>query len=183
MKLALIIGHSSKSQGAKLYTGQTEWSYHQDMVNKYLYRRLPLVTDAFEIFWRRSDLSYRDAIADLADEVGIFGATFAIDLHVNAFDGKTTVLGHEFMYNHEESYNFGLRYSDALTALGIHRRRSVLAQEGIRGAYNLLSLPCPGILVEPCFGDTENEDSVEIVGKPWQYAEVLAQTLWEWQNG
>jgi len=181
MKLAFIIGHCPAKPGAKLYNGQTEFSYHLNLLGRYLVPRLETMATQYDIFWRPGNKNYRAAISSLAKRVNEWNPDMAIELHINALNGRDKIRGHEFLYNHSVSQSYGLRYSDALQALGIRRRRSVQAISGTRGAYNLLSLKCPGILLEPCFGDTENEDSIEIVGKPEQYAEILAETLWEWE--
>jgi len=183
MNLAIIIGHSAKHQGATLYNGMTEWSYHQDMVHKYLYSRLPLITDAFEVFWRRSDYPYAAAIANLGQQLEWFGADFAIELHINAFDGNSVILGHEYLYHGEEGNSFGRLWSDGLQEMGIHFRKAVNAEEGGRGASNLIALPCPSVLLEPCFGDVFHEDSSMILENPGDYASLIAETLWQFQEG
>lgn len=186
MKLAVIIGHSSNAQGARAYNGMTEWAWNMDLYYKHLWSKLSLITDAYEVFWR-DNLPYKKAIDEMVkEEIVPFGPDLCIELHFNAYDGKTPVERAEALWLMNESGRFAdiwvnemKRYYDPDSITD----RALTAHQ--RGSYNLQSLfeeEIPNVILEPCFGDTQNDLSVSVLEDPERYATLLAKCLAKYQG-
>lgn len=182
MKLAIVIGHSAKSQGAVLYNGMTEWSFHQELIHNHLQGMLPGVVSEFQVFWRSSDMHYEAAIRDLTTRVNNWNAEFVIELHVNAYDGITVVKGCEYLHRKTDYKGFALGeiWQRKVSNLLKIQKRAPRA-EG-RGLYNIEKYMCPAVLLEPCFGDVEHRESRAVIGDPAKYAQILVECLKEYQK-
>ncbi|MFL7036505.1 N-acetylmuramoyl-L-alanine amidase [Vibrio lentus] len=84
MKIALIVGHEEKKQGASNRNGVTEYDYNSRLAK--LAAAL-LVTEGYEPF-----IVYRDGTtySKLPERVNKTGADVAISLHCNAFNGQAS---------------------------------------------------------------------------------------------
>jgi len=186
MRLAIIIGHSSLYQGARSYNGFTEWSYYMDLCHKHLWHKLMLITDAYEIFWR-DNLPYRKAIKEMViEELIPFKPDLCIELHFNAFDGKTPVQRAEYLYTHDKALKFGVIWSVLMKEN--YLLDSVVGkpvEESQRGYFNLASLEqhgIPNVILEPCFADTKNQLSEAVIENMDKYACLLARCIRRYQG-
>lgn len=180
VKLAVIVGHEKKAQGAVMAQpfGKSEYDFNSGVaayMHKYAKAQVPMV----EI-----EIIYRDGL-------GISGAyararqllcDAAIELHFNAFNGK--VVGTETLTTPDSS--------DMDFAHIVHRKccevfgrdgqsRGVKAlSKSARGGGNVHSFP-GGVncLVEPFFGDTHSEASLAMNRRD-EYAEALVQAVVLW---
>lgn len=190
MRLAIIIGHSSRRQGAVAYNGQSEWAWHIDLYHKYLCHHLPLITDAYEVFWRRQDVGYLEGVEKMVKEIEMFNPEMAIDLHFNAFDGKTAVTRTEALVLEDGRTSptakyFAKKYlqqmADDLYHIELDVKSRLLEVTETDRGYGVLKalddkkIPCATL--EPCFADVETNHSKAIIENPALYASVIAKVI------
>lgn len=160
-KVALIVGHSQRKQGAynkKFDT--TEFSVNKKLAIK--------VAEKLALYGIKPELVYRTGrYKDLPGQVNVTGVDIAVSFHANAFNTKAS--GYETLYYHKSSKSrmlanavqgeFTKEIGDVSPNRGIKPKQS-----GDRGALILKETSMPCVLVEPFFIDN-NDDFVDI----WLY--------------
>jgi hypothetical protein len=178
MKLAIIVGHDEKAQGANAAfpINQSEYKFNSDLaMDIYLAARNANID--CRIFKRDGKTR-----AQVGEEVSKFGGV-AIELHLNAADG--TAKGTETLYDAEPEANkaFATIIQDkickALRRDGKRNRGLRLIDEKGRGYSNLKSVKITSCLVEPIFCD--NKDECQLL---WafrhDYIRALVDGVLEW---
>jgi len=96
MKLAIVVGHNEKYQGATGINGVTEYEFNSELAQDL---RDVLILDGVnvEVFYREPIRSYRRQIDLLNMELREFRPDLTIELHFNA-SIDTDVEGHEVLY-------------------------------------------------------------------------------------
>lgn len=153
MKLAIVVGHNSVSQGAvRKDTGETEYIW-----NGRLARRMQRIAPEFGIeakaFFRQPMGSYSREIDLVYEQTEEWGADATIELHFNSFDGPAS--GTETL---SSGTALSLRLAEAVQreivlALGLSDRGIKTRTSG-RGSRSLISGRAPAILIEPFFGSS-----------------------------
>jgi len=172
-KVAIIIGHDSKEQGASVYTGSTEYVWNSNVAEIMLQKASELDLRVFS-----RDGIGRQGVADL---VGAFAPKLSIELHLNSF--QTKALGCEVLYHADNPEDKELA-QDLANMISDNFKTRLRADKGAkaidmgdRGHINLLSVLEKGVdhvlLVEPCFANIETSESKAIIENPEKYAEVL----------
>lgn len=182
-RLAIIVGHSKDSPGAK---GVPPLDVHEYVYNSELAKEVQLQAKKIGLV---SAIFYRDGktIGQLGREVNSWCYDYnscAIELHFDAFgtgtaQGTTTLYdmmppeGHEFaevvheavakVFNRKGKMNRGLRWLKMKD----------------RGYYNLYVLQMPACIVEPGFGNNYG-DAVLLKEKFFDYAKALAKVANEY---
>jgi len=184
MKVAIIIGHNAIDQGAKTYNGYTEFSWNLTMAVEFL--------PELQLFWREPGL-YRQSVYDLAEEISLHSIDLCIELHLNAFDGKTKIQRAEALYLPHDIRNIAsekmantwekeMISEYSLTPYPVNNYSIVTKQVGAddRGYYNLKSLAdegIPSVILEPAFADTPNALAENVVENPERYAKLLTRCI------
>lgn len=154
MKVALIIGHSSKDGGAynEKY-GINEYRYNEIIVKQLAQ---DISKDYPEI---ETMIVYRDSYSKLPSKVNETFADIAIEFHLNAAENKTAH-GCEMLYwgssvkGHELASMFQVNVTNRLNL----RDRGVKPlKDNSRGGYLLKSTAMPTIIAEPFFLSNDNE--------------------------
>lgn len=174
-RFAIIVGHTTKSQGAVAYTGESEWSWNNRVAKKV---KNHLHNTHIKIFYRNPNLKYKSAMKELAKEVSEWGADFSIELHFNSF--HKTAYGCEILVaNDAPNRDFLIKLSDMMTNtlakdFDLRERGTVtygdneygdgvkVLQYGERGYHNLAYLGDKGvdaILIEPMFANKATKES------------------------
>lgn len=185
MKIAIIIGHDPVNQGAKTYNGYTEWSWNLGMAIEFL--------DDFQLFWREPGL-YRKSVYILAEEIAENDVDFCIELHLNAFDGKTKIQRAEALYLPHKIRNIA---SEKMAIIWkkemvseydlwfLPKTRLKQLEPNDRGYHNLNSLAdfgIPSVILEPCFADTPNALAENVIEDPERYAKLLARCIEQYRE-
>ena len=177
--ISFVVGHSHSSPGAQLYNLQFEYEFNHSVV---------------QFIQRIADPKYFSVVTksrhgkagneEAAQKVAALKADHVVELHVNAFNGKTKVLRSECLFTTPQGAQlaeFLLQQIKKSYTIPPGRTESILTK-GLRGFANLKAYNDVGILsaviLEPCFGDTENESSRKIIPHP----EIYAQYLVEWMG-
>lgn len=180
-KVALIVGHTKKSQGAISYNGVSEYEYNTKVANAVV----DLVeTKKVKVFYRdkigRKGAAYK-AARWAGDE------SLSIELHFNAF--RTAAYGTETLALSEDEDS--IEIANALSkAISVEFGTKLRSKYGVkevpkngRGGMNLQYCKEAGIessiLVEPFFGNKETTESKKFMeGTGWiSYAKCLAKFI------
>lgn len=163
-KLAIIVGHNSKSKGAvRVDNDQSEFEFNSALaqsIQSYASGGLDCL-----IFFRRPGVGYPQEVKDVYKEVDEWGADAAIELHFN-FAGKTAT-GTEVLSSGTAGSMAlaGYVQSEMVDCLGLADRGVKVRDNGGRGSASLMAGKAPTILIEPFFGsnrkDCEKVDDAE----------------------
>lgn len=186
-KLAVIVGHSKKSQGARwcYAVPKTEFEYNSE-VARIIYRTVLTWGIDCEIFTRDSNSSLD--IRSLFTRVNGFGGqhnSCAIELHFNSCPQKDAgkAQGTEVFFDNDPSDSIELAKTVSDYVCRLFKRddktnrkwKLRIPNDGHpeRGDLNLGLLKLPGVLVEPFFGDNITDASLGNFLQ-YDYAQSLA---------
>lgn len=155
MKLAIVVGHNSASQGAvRQDTGESEFVW-----NGRLARRIERLAGDYGLqvrsFFRTPGGGYSTEIRRVYAEVDAWGADASVELHFNGASSPDAT-GTETL---SSGTALSLRLAESVqremvVALGL-RDRGIKTRTGSdRGGQSLISGKAPAILVEPYFGSS-----------------------------
>lgn len=155
MKLAIVVGHNSASQGAvRKDTGESEFVW-----NGRLARRMERLADDYgvdvRVFHRTPGGGYRNEIARVYDEVDAWRADGSVELHFNgaaseaATGTETLTSGTALSMRLAESVQ-----REMVIALGLRDRGIRTRARQDRGGGSLHAGRAPAILIEPFFGSS-----------------------------
>jgi N-acetylmuramoyl-L-alanine amidase len=151
-KCALVVGHSSDSQGAQnSATKLTEFQFNDELAG--LIKQKVSGVDV--------EIVYRDTYNQLPAKINALKPDFVVSLHCNAFDGKAS--GTEVLYYHRSSDGqacAGMLQNRLVEALGLRNRGVRPKSVEDRGGYLLRNAKDPCIISEPFFID--NDDDLRI---------------------
>ena len=198
-RIAIVVGHSPTSKGAKSYSGVYEFDYNM-LVARSLQNILAREDHSkiTKIFFRPPG-HYKTAIKQLAEQVGEWKADFSIELHFNSF--RAPAYGCEVLINVDHpNANELAKYVDQFTdrlakQYNLSQRHRYSFKDGTvgdgvkvlsykdKGYWNLRYMQLNGvknsILVEPMFANIKNKESQQFFGGDGvnNYARFLANEL------
>ena len=155
MKLAIVVGHNSASQGAvRQDTGESEFVW-----NGRLARRIERLAGDYGLqvrtFFRTPGGGYSTEIRRVYAEVDAWGADASVELHFNGASSAEAT-GTETL---SSGTALSLRLAESVQremvlALGLRDRGIKTRSRSDRGGMSLISGRAPAILVEPFFGSS-----------------------------
>jgi len=155
MKLAVVVGHNSQSQGAVRHdTGETEYIWNGRLA-QIMERMAPEFGIDLRIFLRVPSGGYRGEISRVYKQVDIWGANASMELHFNG-SSNPAASGTETL---SSGTSLSLRLAQAVQdevviALGLRDRGVKTVRGSDRGGASLIAGAAPAILVEPFFGSS-----------------------------
>lgn len=155
MKIALIVGHNARSQGAVRVTdGRSEFDWCADLANA-IAASAPAL---YRVFRRPSGLSYgaeiRQAYAPISKSE--FAAT--IELHFNSVASPAATGTETLTSGTLGSLRLARLIQPAMVgALGLRDRGLVTRKRDDRGGESLWAGAPPAILIEPFFGSNPGD--------------------------
>ena len=171
-KIAVIVGHTEKSQGAispfkdKL---PSEWRFNSEIAEGL---RSPEV-DIY--YYDPSIIGYKYRVDKLAEEINSKDYEVVIELHYNA-SGNPQANGTEALYyfNSKEGKRISDLFCEMFSAMFKTKNRYAkgLYNKKQRGFYFLESIKAPAIILEPIFGTSEKDINLFIESKD-SYKEFL----------
>lgn len=183
-KLALIVGHNEKKQGAvRSDSGETEWQFNSrvaDLAVEYARKNYPNLD--VRVFFRVPGLGYRKEIERVYDETDRWGANLTNELHFNSHADKSARGTEVLTSGTASSFKFAEITQRRLLAAFGTRDRGVKTRKVGRGAESLISGKAPAILSEPFFGSNpHNQDLFDETNEERRlakvYIEAAAETL------
>jgi len=95
-KVALVIGHDAKSQGAYGDSGISEFTFNDELIGELSFKQM-LPKNVY-VFYRSADISgYTAQMKDVHERMDKIGIDVSIELHFNGSD-NASVTGNEFLY-------------------------------------------------------------------------------------
>jgi len=179
-KVALVVGHRSKAQGAWGSAGLSEWEYNRQMA-KYVNRLImdhPIPGVEVKIFYR-DDLpgGYGEKMKRLHKRIDEWGADYSISMHFNAA-GKEEVNGHEVLYCSKRGKRVAKMMDEILAKFLENKERGIKrVRRKDRGGGFLCQGRSVCILVEPFFAAHQHKYIISQEG--WNH---LANAYYELIN-
>lgn len=156
MKLAIVVGHNARSQGAvRKDTGETEFEWNSDLSQMICDEAETFFPDiVVKVFFRKPGGGYRKEIERVYREVDAWGANFSIELHFNSH-GSSSATGSEVLSSGSPKSLAlaGAMQAEFLRLMGLKDRGVKVVTKG-RGGASLISGRAPAILTEPFFGSS-----------------------------
>lgn len=158
-KLAIIVGHNKRAQGAVAVSpiNQSEYVFNAQ-VAKIMDAEAADFGLEVGIFYRDGKLGYSGQIAKAYREADAWGADLAIELHFNGAANKSARGTVTLSSGSAKSLRFASLAQDAMVALfgriGKQDRGVKTRARGDRGGFSLVAGNAPAILVEPFFGSS-----------------------------
>ena len=146
MKIALVIGHSEKSQGASNSEGATEFEYNERLVSMI---HTVLHKSGIDI-----KVVYRGSYSKLPEKINKLEPDYVIACHCNAYN--RAVSGTEVLYYHSSVKGMLLAESlqeSMVDALRLPDRGVKPKHSEDRGGYLLRYTDAPCVIIEPFFID------------------------------
>ena len=148
-KIALVIGHSERSQGAvNQSSGLTEWRF-----NDMLAAAVEVIVDTLDVF-----RIYRNSYQDLPLKINLLNPDYIISLHCNAFNQLAS--GTETLFYHRSETGKTMAEivnRNVVAALGLPNRGVKPKTSEDRGGYLLRYTNAPCVIAEPFFIDNDSD--------------------------
>jgi N-acetylmuramoyl-L-alanine amidase len=176
MLVALVVGHSEKSQGARntsydvseyAYNNNIAWQIAKEWSNYNL-------ADNIQIIHRES--GYKE----LPNQINELGPDLVVSLHCNAFD--TTANGCEMLYYHKSTKGKEIAriFQNKIVQFLDNKDRGIKPRSSEdRGGYLLRYTHAPCIICEPFFidNDEEWERATDIDNPDYTLVEVYCEAI------
>lgn len=153
-KIALVIGHNARSQGAVRQTdGRTEYDWCGDLAAAIR----ACSPGMYEVFRRPAGRPYSTEIRETYAVVDAKGAAASVELHFNG--GPTSASGTETLTSGSKGSRrlAGLIQPAMVQALGLRDRGIIARARNDRGGLSLHAGRAPAVLLEPYFGSNPTD--------------------------
>jgi N-acetylmuramoyl-L-alanine amidase len=154
MKIAVIVGHNARAQGAVRVTdGRTEYDWNGDLAE--MVREID--PETVRVFHRRPAGGYSREIDRVYGEVDRWGADVSLELHFNA--ATPAAHGCETLSSGTDgSLRLAAAVQAAICEAMPMRDRGILTRAAHeRGGRSLWAGRAPAVLLEPYFGSNAHE--------------------------
>jgi len=157
IKVALIVGHSRKKQGAEGSAGESEFMFYKNLAPEIVssFHQNPSLQGKVQVkvFFRDETAGYVGAMHILHKDIDTWGADLSISLHFNAALDPS-INGHEVLYCNNSSR--GHKYANSLckilhAKIGTQNRGPLARTKQNRGGQFLCLGKSACILIEPFF--------------------------------
>jgi len=157
MRVALVVGHTEESQGAKnINYNISEFEYNKKIVENLV-----------KGFQNKDNIEiipvYRKTYKSLPDDINILNPDFIISFHCNAFNKNVT--GSEVLYYHSSELGKIISkvfLENIYPVLGLKYRGIKGKHSEDRGGYVLKETNAPMVILEPFFIDNDEDLSVAL---------------------
>ena len=163
-KIAIIVGHNLKSQGAQSIEpiNRSEFDFNSEVAALMVEKSSSYDFD-LKIFNRQNRGSYSKEIKEVYKKVDDWNADYSIELHFNS--AVFTVSGSEVLTSGSpNSEHFATLVQNEFVKLfnrtGTSNRGVKVRKKGSRGYLSLVSGKAPAIIVEPFFGSNRFDSTL-----------------------
>jgi N-acetylmuramoyl-L-alanine amidase len=151
-KVALVIGHSERSQGASNHNGMTEYKFNERLA-------LLIAGKMCEYTELQPLIIYRNcSYYEFPAKINSLNPDAVVSLHANAHDKNTS--GNETLIHHNSQIAFRLAYSinrKIYSVLRMRNRGIKHIHKGERGYHILSETKAPCCILESFFIDSDND--------------------------
>lgn len=174
-KVAIIVGHSKRSQGARNYLGESEYNFNRRIAQKLVLRLQDCDIPAMAFL--RKGMIFSDAVKDIGKRVNAYKPYICLELHFNSF--KTEVNGAEMLCLPFKHTTLATKLLENFEKLKIKNRGVKLVRVSDRGYKNLDAVKFVpySYIVEPCFANFRNEGTKNIIEDEHIYVTLLCDTI------
>lgn len=182
MRVAVVIGHDERSQGARAVDGVQEYTW-QRILAEGLSVELHLRGIDAPVYHRASGLGYAASMGKLVRELNTDNPALVLSLHFNAFDGPAKL--HGTMGLHWPGSRMGQRWARLLSsacarAQGTTDRGPRAQAVSWAGAplYLLRNTRAPAVILETHYGDHDDDHRLATTARDrGTTARHLAETI------
>lgn len=166
MRVALVVGHTAKSQGASNPNGVTEWAFNVVLATAI---RMAL-GDSYDCrVFHRPTGAYKTAMAKLCKEINTWGPAIVVSLHANASPEGAHFDGAEALHypGSAKGEAFATRLSrDVAGAIGVRDRGARAQSVSWAGEplYIMQSTKAPAVILETHFIDNDSDHNLAMEG-------------------
>lgn len=176
-RIAIVVGHSEKAQGAVNFHGVSEFDFNSAIAAKVALELQHNYDCDAKVFFRKSN------IVEVGTRVKQFDPHFSLELHFNAAGYPVPGAQTEILcLNYKTGIELAQRMAAAFEAEYRYKLRrdkgaKVLGPES-RGFMNLHSTgKMEALLIEPVFGDFETAAAKDFFSKPERYVSFLSSYI------
>jgi len=157
MKIALVIGHRSKSQGAYGNMMISEYLFYKEFMEELIEGGYLTKKNKYQVFERTNKKrGYGERMRDLHTRIDEWGADISVSLHFNA-SVKPSVTGHEILYCSKAGEKLARKLDSKLDKYLDNRDRNLKKRtRKQRGGGFLCRGKSTCILVEPFFASSQH---------------------------
>lgn len=154
MKIAFVLGHHEKAQGAvSPYFGMSEWKFYNKVME-----HIPDAT----IFYHDPNINrYTERIKNTAKKLNKLNFDLVIELHFNAAAPEANGCETLYYFNSEKSKKYALIFSEVVNQWTNIKLRNkglkALVNSKDRGFASVYYPKAPTILIEPFFGSNYSD--------------------------
>lgn len=160
LKLAIVVGHNARAQGAvRPDTGETEWVWNSGLAR--LIEKLSGEFPGIRVrsFFREYCGSTTREIRAVYAETDAWGADATCELHFNSHHNPTATGTETLTSGSPASVRFAEAMQDRmLEAHDLKDRGEKVVRQG-RGGQSLIAGRAPAILIEPFFGSSPRDQA------------------------
>ena len=185
LDFGFIVGHNINAQGANNYLGESEWIFGKRIATKAI-AKLEALNYSNVYMLLRPDGDYNRQVSHIVHQVTELKIKNTLELHFNSASGRA--LGVETLISQsatEEDNKAAILFADLLSKKYNFNFKE-RADNGVftvdknhNGAGMLYAISRAGavaILVEPCFANYRNPESIAIFENEDFYVDVLVET-------
>ena len=157
MRLAVIVGHNERAQGAvRSDTGETEYSFNS-RIARLMEQHAPSDMGV-RTFWRTPSGGYRAEIDRVYRETDAWGADATVELHFNSAANPAASGTEMLSSGTRKSLDLSQAiHEEVMATLGLRDRGVKTRRDSDRGGASLWSGKAPATLVEPFFGSARSD--------------------------
>lgn len=151
-RIAVIVGHNSKSQGAYSKELQTtEYMYYMKVVE----RLKELLGDKIDVYFRKPNSSYGAEMREVLARLNKIDYDYVLELHFNSAS-SSEIQGCECIafYKSVKGLELAKNFNELISRDMNIKNRGIIKvnNSNQRGAYGIMKAKAPYVLVEPFFG-------------------------------
>ncbi len=185
MKIALIVGHDEKAQGAVTYNKITEYEYNTFICDIIKNVHAFKVSHGIHKFLALHVFNRNHGWQSVINQLKANDISMSIELHLNSYTksalGTETLCLENDLQSHDLATHLSYRIARLLNTKLRGDCGVVQVSSGDRGYQNLLFAKNAGVkyavLVEPAFVNFPTVESIAITNNPLEYANILYRAI------
>jgi len=158
-KIALVVGHRSRSQGAYGNAGKSEWAFYNDLVQEIVDAAKGMNVNLKVFHRKESGHGYTQRMKHIHKEIDAWGGNISISCHFNA-SSNASANGHEVLHcaYSRTSARYARTMNDIFSRHLANRNRGTKSRKKSQRGGGFL---CRGksycILIEPFFASHQSD--------------------------
>lgn len=185
MKIAIIVGHDEKAQGATTFNKITEYEFNTFIAETIKSLHGFKVSHGIQKFMALHVFNRNQGWQSVVNQLKANDISMSVELHLNSFSKIATGTESLYLENDLPSKDLAQHLSFRIAKNFNSRLRgdsgTVAVSSGERGYQNLNFARQAGVkfavLVEPAFVNFSTQESIAFVNNPLEYANILYRAI------